>query len=511
MVRSGATDCPGAPGRPGGRTGGRDQPNGPGGPPATGGGPARGDAARGGRAVIRAAAERAWHVLVSMRVALLVILALAALALVGTILVQAPASAVSDPEAKADWLATIQPRYGALTPVLDQLQLFTVFGSVWFRALAAYLAISLGACIVHRSVRLWHTSIRPTVRPGREFFERAPRHAALDAPGGEDEALDAVRRALRARRYRTVVEDDGAIHLYADRNRWGPVGSLAGHLGLLFILGGAVVGSTFGFSETGFVIAENASAPVPTRAGLSLELEAFRDAYHPTTGAPSDFASDVVLYQDGTEVARKTIKVNDPLRYDGISFYQADYGPAAVIRVDGASGTAILRARVPLPYAVEGNRRLGSFDLPEAGLTAVVVGTAGSGDTVVRPGQVRLLLYDAGGDTTPVAIATLDQGTTTAVAGLAFTFERESQYVDMKIASDPGVPLVWLGCILLAAGFSVGLLLPHRRTWARLAARPTGGTRITIASTGSDGAGGEAEFGGLVDAIRRALDTRGRG
>jgi cytochrome c biogenesis protein len=461
--------------------------------------------------MIRATAGRMWHVLVSMRVALMVILALAALAVAGTVLVQAPTAAASDPQAKADWLASIRPRYGELTAVLDQLQLFTVFSSVWFRVLAGYLAISLVACVIHRTTRLWHTTIRPTVRPAQGFFERAPRQAVVDLPGGRDDAVGAVRGAFRARRYRTIVADGDMTHLYADRNRWGPVGSLAGHLGLLFILAGAVAGSTFGFSEPRFAIAEGASAPVPTRAGLSLELVAFRDAYYPATGAPSDFASDVVLYQEGAAVARKTIKVNDPLRYDGLSFYQQDYGPAAVIRVDDAGGRAMIRARVPLPYTTDGNRRLGSFDLPEAGLTAVVVGTAGSSDAVVRPGQVRLVLYQAGGDTTPVATATLDQGATRTAADLAFTFERESQYVDLKIASDPGTPLVWLGCILLVAGFSAGLLGPHRRTWARLTTGPAGGTRVAIASTGSDGAGGEAEFGRLVDDIRGAVDGRGRG
>lgn len=458
----------------------------------------------------RRLAERLWHLLTSMRVALLVILALAALALVGTVLVQAPATALADPEARAEWLAAIRPKYGELTPILDQLQLFTVFESIWFRVLAGYLAISLVACVIHRVNRFWRTSIRPTIKTGEGFFEHAPRHEAIVARGGPGNTLELVRQVLGRRRYRSLVEAGDTVHLYADRNRWGPLGSLAGHLGLLFILAGAVVGSTFGFSEPEFMVAEGFSAAVPGHDGLSLELEAFRDAYYATTGAPSDFASDVVLYRDGVEVARKTVRVNDPLRYEGLSFFQSEYGAAAVMKVEDASGATVLREGVPLPYWTAEGRSLGTFELPAEDLTAVLVGTAGSGDSVVKPGQMLVMLYATEGGTVPVAAATLDQGAATALAGLTFTFERENQYTNLKIASDPGTPLVWLGCILLVAGFAFGFLMPHRRVWGRLAAGPEGATTISLASINKSDVSFDAEFGGLVEDIRRALEAPAR-
>jgi cytochrome c biogenesis protein len=449
-----------------------------------------------------------WHLLISMRVALIVILCLAVLALVGSILPQAPQSALADPEARAAWLATIRPTYGELTPLLDQLGLLTVFSSTWFRVLAGYLAISLVACVIHRVNRFWRTSVRPTVRTGPDFFEHAPQREAVLADRGLEETLEGVRRVLGRRRYRILAEGDRPVELYADRNRWGPLGSLAGHLALLLILAGAVIGSAFGFSEPGFLVTEGFSAAVPGRSGLTLELEAFRDTYYPTTGAPADVASDIVLRQDGTEVARKTVRVNDPLRYDGLSFYQREYGPAAVMQVADDSGRTIAREGVPLPYSTTNDRTLGSFDIAAAGLTAVIVGPASSGDTVVRPGQLAVMLYATEGDTSPVAAATLDQGTAAALAGLTFTFERESQYTSLKIASDPGMPLVWLGCTLLVAGFAVGLLFPHRRVWARLEPRPGGGTRLAIASTSRYDTGVDTEFGAVVDDIRGSLGAR---
>jgi len=453
----------------------------------------------------RRLAEPIWRVLISMRVAIAVLLALAALAFVGAILVQAPPSALADPEAKAAWLESIRPKYGPWTPILDQLQLFTIFGSAWFSLLAAYLAASLVACVVHRSTRLWHTSVRPKVDPPGDFFERATQRETIALHQGAAEALPAIQGALRNRRYRTLVQDDGSLHLYADRNRWGPFASVAGHAGLLLILAGAVIGSTLGFSEPELLVAEGFTAAVPTRTGLTVKLEAFRDAYYPTTGAPSDFASDLVLYRDGAEVARRTVRVNDPLRYDGLSFYQSFYGPAAVMNVVDGSGATVLHEGVPLAWTEDG-RSLATVVLPGTDLTALLVGTAGSADPVVRPGQLLVELHRQG-DEGPVASGILDQGRAATLAGLNVVFERESLFAGLKVASDPGTPLVWLGSTLLVAGFGLGLAFRHRRVWGRLVARPGGGSILSLASIDRHDAGLDAEFTGLVGDIRQASTT----
>ena len=472
-------------------------------------GPGEGTAASGeGLFGIDRLTDQLWHLLTSMRIALVVMLGLAILALIGTILVQAPPAALADPETKANWLAQIEPKYGGWTGILDQLQLFSVFSSVWFRVLAAFLATSLVACVIHRANGLWRTAVRPKVNVGEAFFEHAPQHEMIVLRQGPDQALATVREVFRGHRYRTLVEADGTVHLYADRNRWGPLGSLFGHLSLIFILAGAVIGSTFGYSNPEFMIAEGYSAPVPSKAGLTMELEAFRDAYYASTGAPSDYASDLVLYRDGTEVARKTVRVNDPLRYEGLSFFQSFYGPAAVMSITDSSGKSVFRGGVPLPYS-EASRRIGSFVVPSAGLTVWLVGTSGSEDPVVKPGQMRVEVYSGTGNS-PIATETVDQGKATTVSGLTFTFERETQFTGLSVASDPGAPLVWLGCTLLVVGFALVFLLPHRRIWGRIVKRPGGGTAVSIASINKNDVSFDSEFTGLVNDIRQAFHAPGR-
>ena len=82
-----------------------------------------------------------------------------------------------------------------------------------------------------------------------------------------------------------------------------------------------IIGSAFGFRDTYFIVNEGHTREVGYNTNLSLNLISFTDEYYPD-GTPSDFRSEVVLYQGDQEVTRATIRVNHPLVYEGIRFYQ---------------------------------------------------------------------------------------------------------------------------------------------------------------------------------------------
>ena len=44
------------------------------------------------------------------------------------------------------------------------------------------------------------------------------------------------------------------------------------------------------------------------------------------TGAPKEYRSDLTIIDKGQEVLKQSIRVNDPLSYQGVTFYQASYG-----------------------------------------------------------------------------------------------------------------------------------------------------------------------------------------
>ena len=74
------------------------------------------------------------------------------------------------------------------------------------------------------------------------------------------------------------------------------------------------------------------------------------------------FYSDLSLFNlDGKEVMRKTIKVNDPLRYGGITIYQTDWGFSALqVRKNGEGPFNLAMA----PLKLNGDKKLFGTFLP---------------------------------------------------------------------------------------------------------------------------------------------------
>ena len=59
---------------------------------------------------------------------------------------------------------------------------------------------------------------------------------------------------------------------------------------------------------------------------FELRLDEFTAEFHPGTKRPAKFISEVCRIEGGTE-SQITIQMNEPLRYQGLTFYQASYGP----------------------------------------------------------------------------------------------------------------------------------------------------------------------------------------
>ena len=87
-------------------------------------------------------------------------------------------------------------------------------------------------------------------------------------------------------------------------------------------------------------------------AGLYDSAKTWHDAgapalrFRPPTPAIKDFKSAVVVHQDGSEIARKTVEVNDPLHVGGYHLYQYDYdhaqGRYTVLSVVSDSGLSLV-------------------------------------------------------------------------------------------------------------------------------------------------------------------------
>ena len=454
------------------------------------------------------ALEWLWATFTSMRLALALMLGLALLALAGSLIIQAPAGVANDQNAYSVWLQGLKPRYGGFTAIFDKLGLFSVFSSIWFRGLAVGLTTSILACSIKRTPTLWKASVHPRTRMTDTFYESAPYGEVMASKTTAQAAVATTQRVFRANRYRTIVDVDEkahTTHLYVDQNRWAPFGTVIAHLAVVVILAGAMVGSMLGYRDEGFAVPVGSTVPVGGGTGLSVLAASFSDSYY-DNGAPSDYSSSLVLYRDGVQVAAKTIRVNDPLEYEGTAFYQSFFGPAAVMSVSDASGATLYEGGVPLLWSSDDNkRRIGQLTLTDQGVMVYVVGAAsGRIDPTIRAGQMQLELYRTG-EEQPFDVEILSQGQPLAINGLTYNFEREQQYTGLIVARDPGQPLVWLGALALVMGCFLVFMFPNRRIWAQIKRRSDGTGEVQLGATARHDAAFAPEFTKLVEQVRLAF------
>jgi cytochrome c biogenesis protein len=449
-------------------------------------------------------------VLTSVNFAVLQIVVLGLLAVIGMTLRQLPTFAFRSPGDYATAMNEIHLRYDTalgtgLVDVLEQLQLFHVFSSTWFSLGLVILIVSIVACTVDRTPRLWRqcADIR-VVQPDPFFDPRLPDRAVV---AGGVSAAD-VGAALRRHRF-TVREASagGSAYVYGDRHRWTKLATLLTHLGLILFLVAAAVTSRLG-DEQGLVVAEGETLtvqPIGT-PGLLLVRNLGFEAPGFETGQPTDFTTDLAVYRDGIEIARKTIRVNDPLAIAGYTLHQNGFGPAPDVVVADADGGLLWSGPVPLTDQASGFP-FGVLPVPgrDIGLQLLLQRAAdGRGIVLVLPYRVVGENPDgtpAVEELVPMALA---RGETQTAPGIDFSVGLRgfSDFTILIAKHDPGLPFVWSAFGFLILGLLITFHLPRRRVWARLGRDG----RLSLVARSDRYVDQDREFGRLVDelvAVRR--------
>lgn len=415
----------------------------------------------------------------SVRFAMVLILAIAALVLAGTIVDQVPASALGKPDVYQQWLEQAQGRYGSWTPLLERLGLFDVFRSLIFRALVGTLAVSIVVCTARRWRPTWNTTFHARTRMSREYLLRMRFHSRWEAHSTLPEASETVRKALAAGRYRVRTEEAvGSVAFIAEKNRFSRFGTFFSHLGLVLILVGAVAGGLWGFSDSQFVVAEGSTRALGLGTDLSVRVDRSTDEYYPN-GRPKDLRSDLTLFENGKPVKQGTVLVNSPLRYNGVAFHESFYGQAAVLKVEDADGNVLLHEGVPLSLRTSDQRPIGSVEIPELGISVYVTGPLmGQPDPLIHAGQVQLDVY--AGVVRAVQPRNLTVGVPAKVGQITFTFEREGRFAGLKVVKNPGTTIIWIAGGLMVFGMAVLFYFPSRRLWGLITEREDGTAEIVF-------------------------------
>ncbi len=467
------------------------------------------------RRVLTALLDAVWGFFTSVRVALWLIGTTIGWVLVATL-------------AQSTFPASVARAIPATNGLMQRWATWAVWESPLFLLTLGLLVVSiiLGG-MVNRwpgiAQRIW----RPGLRTSTGFFSAVKTSQTLAAPTPDD-GVDAFTTTLNAHHYRTLVwrdEKSGATHLYADKNRYSLLATFPFHTGLVLLMFGAMIASTLGWREIGFLVPDGSVRPVGHGTGLTVRNNGFVDAYY-DDGRARDYYSDIAISRDGQVVKTGRLRVNDPIGYGGVSLHQATYGQAAKFTITDAA-TGAIRWDDSIPIYVSDDRTfarqftdaLGEFEptgvqrLDDLGITVRLVSSAGSQDEKIGVGQMAIAIFDnravkAGAG--PIGTGKLDPGGTLTIGGLTFTFQREVRFTGLQITHNPGLPVIIAAAAMIFFSIMITFYLPHRRVRALVVPQPNGAARMLVGAQVKLDIFGAKEFERLVAAIAERMETAAR-
>ena len=448
-----------------------------------------------------------WGFLTSVNVAVVQIIVLGVFAVVGMTIRQLPEFAFRTPTDYAEQMDLMHQRYdglfgSAVVSAFERIGVFQVFSSWWFSASLVLLLVSIVACTLDRTPRLWRQSheIR-VVQPDAYFDPRLPDRAAIEGLAPED-----VRAAFRRRRFgvrmERAVSPDGqvATYVYGDRHRYTKLATLFTHLGLILFLVAAAVTSRFGY-ETPLVVASGDTTtvqPIGTPDLLVVKNLGFAAPRLPD-GQFADFTTDLAVYRNGTEIARKTIRVNDPLSVAGFTFHQNGFGPAPDLVIRDAAGGLLWSGPVAMTDSAAGRPYI-SMAVPGRDLGfELYLDQASDASSLLVVLPYRITGTNPDGTPTvqsftPFGIGPGGEGQAPGL-DLSVAMPSVGAYTLLIAKQDPGQGLVWAAFGSLILGLLITFYLPRRRAWAKIDASG----RMAIHFRADRYVDAEREFGQLLD------------
>ncbi|MDA8433796.1 MAG: cytochrome c biogenesis protein ResB [Nitrospiraceae bacterium] len=463
-----------------------------------------------------------WDLFASVKFAVVIFTVIALTSMVGTIVEQNV-----EPEKNLKVLAKMFGESAAPTlyGILDKLGFMDMYHSWWFVTFLLLFAANLVICSLDRLPRILK-HVKEKIHPmSEEYIERMSIRKTVSIkgkPAGLTEQAAAAIGKIGFRPGRSETEK--GVQFYAEKGNFTRLGVYITHLSILVILSGAIIGVYFGFGaflnlpegQTTSVAYTNRGTEVPL--GFEVRCDNFEVDYYGETDMPKAYKSWLTVFKNGKEVAHKVISVNDPLTYEGITFYQSSFGslPDAMDR-----GVVVLNLVSRDGKNEQVNTRVGgTFTMPGTAVTGKITNfsPALSFDESGRP-----FTYDQNVSNPAIYVEFSGEGGKPFAGWIFKRFPQTwnlpdgsrvefkdfwgVQYTGLQVRRDPGVLLVYLGCIFMAIGLYITFFMSHKRLWVSLV-EEKGSTKVLIGATANKN---RASFEKDIEKLAGLLDEARKG
>ncbi len=405
----------------------------------------------------------------SLRLATLLFIFLAVGSILGTVIPQNqdPSIYIKEyGEEGYDWL-----RYLGFTDL---------YHSWWFVSLMGLLFMNLVVCTYRRFPAFWKSLFHEKKNVSDSFLSNLKNNKEINCGITLKEAEGRITNLFKKRRYKVSIHTEkGGTIIYASKGILGKIGSQVAHLGIPIILIGTIIGSIFGFKDFA-AIYEGNTVSIP-QGNFSIRVDKFWIDYYPNDMGVKDFFSALTVLENGKEVLKKTVEVNDPLVYKGIWFYQSTYGLAwnvlkkarlLVRERDTKKQVADIIVNWNEDYQVQG------IDLKVKVISFVA-------DFAYDQHEKQVYTKSVEHNNPAVQVEIYEKGVLKARPWIFYNYPglfipedpkyylelvgyESPQYTGLQVAKDPGVPVVWVGCGFLTAGLLLSSFIFHKRIWVKI-------------------------------------------
>ncbi len=447
--------------------------------------------------------KRIWKFFTSVKLALFLLFTLAATSIIGTIIPQNEPLEVYEKQFPL-WLYHL----------IIGLQLNEMYHSYWFLILMGGLTLNLIICSVDRWPKTWRLIKLPHRSPSDEgFIKSLPFNKRNKVHMDIQEVKSIIEDVLKSKFKKLIMNNKESVKgIYAEKGRWSRLGVYIVHASMLVIFLGAIIGSIFGFKgfvnilegeSVDHVIVRTANSTIEKPLNFRVECKRFVIETW-DSGAPKEYRSDLVFWEGKKKALEAVLRVNHPVTFKGITFYQASFGQMP----SGKITLTLIDRKTGEKHVMKVEPR-GFYRLPD-----------GSGSFrilhfhphIMQMGPGVHIALERGGEPTFFWIfqkmPSLDERRRGHYIFQLTNWERR-YYTGLQVKQDPGVPLILVGFGLMIAGLYIVFFINHKQVWVRLSPLKKG-TKIEL---GANTNKNRLAMEGLVEKIwgeieKKISDTR---
>ena len=466
--------------------------------------------------------DKTWDFLATVRLAIIIFALISLTSMIGTILEQQAEPAKNIQVLTKIFGESLAP---GMYSIFEKLGFMDMYHSWWFMALLILFSINIVICSLDRLPRIWKLVKEPIGPLTEEKIKKFIINREIVLKGKPDKVKNAVTSAIKSTGFNyTESKEDNGYQFFTQKGNYSRLGVYITHFSILIILAGAVIGVFFGFKghlnlpegSVSDVAYTNSGKTVPL--GFDIKCNNFDVEFYGRSDMPKEYRSWLTVIKNGREVLKKSIVVNDPLTYEGITFYQANYGLMSEML---ENGIFIFRVVSGDGKTSDLNLRLGdTFEIPETNISGKILDFSPA-LKITDNGQV--FTYTNQMNNPAVYIDFSESGKHKYSGWLLKRYPETWQlpegprvefidywgveFTGLQVRKDPGVWVVYLGCCTITIGLFIALFISHRKIWVRVVEEKNN-TKVTIGATANKN---RAAFEKKIDKLISLLSKKQEG